>query len=365
MHDRAPAHAYSAYERAFVGSDARYIEKFLNVLVVVLALVLNLLLAFFGAASTLGAYALLVFLLALYAFDAVLGEPSVVRHALVCQYAGAEHPHTPLVYNETAVFIGVWLLWWLSSTLLTAADCVFEQPLYVLVAPLVVVALLVAWADVWSAHVGGALDTRVLRRVVDAHGALLLVALAFPSAAWAPQRTGTLHAVLRVFVYFCGVFAADFALERTALRGDEVDARVQQLAPAHAGAESARLCATLALYERTRAAERHRAKCIVALTAWLLVTPLSLLALFAPALVVSRYAYALWLRRRRQPADGADADEYARKPLPATVDPADAAERGEACAEPLPEPPAPDSPAPGPRPPQRRRGRGRVSSVNL
>lgn len=365
----APKHAYTAYERAFVGGDARYIEKFLNVIVVLLALVLNLLLAFFGATSTLGAYALVVFLFALYAFDAVLAEPSVVRHALVCRYAGGAHTHTPLVYNETAVFVGVWLLWWLTSTLLTAADCVFERPTYALLAPLVVVALLVAWADVWSTH-SGAVDSRALRRIIDAHGVLLLLALAFPSAAWAPQRTGTLHAVLRVFVYFCGVFAADFALERSALHDEAIDRRVQQLAPAPDKAAATRLCATLALYETTRAAERERAKRIVAMTAWLLVAPLPALALFAPVLLLSRFAFALWLRRRRASVDAEH--EYDSKPLPPAVDAADAAERGEADtrAEPLPDLPVfePATPASSPPPtPQadRRRGRGRVSRLDL
>jgi len=362
----APAHAYTAYERAVIGGNARYVEKFFNVIVVVLALVLNLLLAFFGATSTLGAYALLVFLFALYAFDAVLAEPHVVRHALLCQYAGAAHTHTPLVYNETAIFVGVWLLWWISSTLLTAADCVFERPTYALLAPLVVAALLVAWADVWSSH-AQMVDSRALRRIVDASGALLLLALAFPSAAWAPQRTGTLHAALRVAVYFGAVFAADFALGRSALCDSAIDNRVEQLAPAPDKQRGTRLCATLALYEQTRAADRHRAKRIVALTGWLLVAPLPALAVFAPALVGSRYAFALWLQRRNAPAAAADDDvaDYATKPLPAAADDAaDAAERGEAPSEPLPELPIEEQAVPR-QPPQRRRGRGRVSSVNL
>lgn len=229
----------------------------------------------FNAASldkAISLYVLFVFLLLssalLVLVDAATTTKIDVRRAL----NSTSYPATlrAPVSAGFVFYIGAWLLWWVITQLFRSAGVVYTRNfMLAIVAPLVLA--VATTRGLWRV---GATLRKVL---VDALLVALLFSLFFPNHDWAPQMAGTVGSMLRVIAYFLLVYVLDYLIPPVIYveidRQSDVD--VLQRNDLEAG-ESARHIRMDAVLEAQRAIVRERARQseIVALSAWILVTPL-------------------------------------------------------------------------------------------
>lgn len=241
-------------------------------LVVCLTLIVNLVLSIATLAEPISLYTLLIYALLIYALDLLLQHAVAVDDVKEAMQT-KEYParfRTPLTVEFTA-YVAIWLAWWFVSQVFFDAGLVFEQGfmLQLVLVPLVILAL----------SINTVFETRAVYRryIVVVLLFVSAVTLFFPTFSWAPQHNGALSTVLRVVLYFVSILIQDWLVPANNYAsvpapGDEyVDNG--DLESGLAEKRHLRIASIVDTFERI-SEERWRAREFIALSAWILITPL-------------------------------------------------------------------------------------------
>lgn len=295
-------------------------------LVVCLTLAVNLVFAVATLVEPISLYTLLVYFVLLYALVMLLEQQMLrdedVKEAMTTHVYPARM-RTPLRVGFLP-YVGVWLLWWLLTQLFFDAGLVFENGFVIqlLLVPLAITAL--AIDSVYDPA------PQIRHCVIAALLVVTAVALFFPTRMWAPQHTGALATAVRAVLYFFTILAHDYVSPANVYANlgteqSQMQKTLQQQlydnndADLEAGNDSrqrrsVRVLSIVDAYQRIDE-ETLRVREFIALSSWLLVTPLAISLLLFP-LAIGATFYA----GRRQKWRTVDVtEEHKVHPVPVVV----------------------------------------------
>lgn len=295
-------------------------------IVIGLTWVVNIVFASFSLGDPVSLYALLVFFIVLFILSLLLEHTMINEDDVSEALSGQIYPsriRTPLRVGYTP-YIAVWLCWWFVTQLFFNAGLVFE---YGYITQLLLLPLVVAALSVNSGIIEASL--RVRRYILIMLLIVTALTLFFPTRAWAPQHVYALHTVVRVMIFFGmimlndSVTPANIYANLSADAGPVAKASPRGMLTQHlAGASiedgtieirKAKIASIVEAYARIDE-ESTRVTEFIALTAWLLVTPL------AAVLLVSMLAIAATFYNGRRRAMRVSAREAQKEnSLPQTL----------------------------------------------
>lgn len=297
-----------AYEQSALTAVGARVRRLVLGIVLFTSLAVNVIFAVCTLVNPISIYAVFVFGLLLtvigWLVDYTLADAEEVAEAVMSNF----HPallRAPVCMSYEWI-VGTWLAWWCVSQLLFSAGIVYGHSL---VGSIIVVPVLV-----------GVIGLRVFASALEMRSLeswlMLTLQLAtytllfFPSTDWAPQYIGIPMVCARVVLFFIGIMLASFLeppVQDVSLDGaagddgsrpvHDVETEVRRLMNNSLyDAESGGHQQQAARFERARAMlgaharitrEHRRMRNTVALTAWVLVLPLPVVAIAFPVLLVA------------------------------------------------------------------------------
>ena len=291
-----------AYEQSTIAAVGARVRRLVLGIVLFTSAAVNVIFAVCTLVNPISIYAVFVFGLLLavigWLVEYTLADAEEVAEAVLSNM----HPallRAPVCMSYEWI-VGTWLAWWFITQLLFAAGVVYSHSL---VGPIIVMPLL--FGAVAVRVFAGALEMRALESWL-----LLLLQLAtytllfFPCADWAPQYIGLALVCARLALFFTGIMLITF------LEPPQWDVSLDDTRPAHNveveirnlmknaiyDPESASQHLQTARFERARAMlaaharitrEHRRMRTTVALTAWVLVMPLTIIMVAYPCLLIA------------------------------------------------------------------------------
>lgn len=276
-------------------------------IVVFLTLIVNLIFITYTLLDPVSLYALLVYLAVLFLLVALLEQTLIrdedVRDALSTSIYPAQL-RTPMRVAFLS-FVGAWLLRWFVTQLFFDADLLFDNAFVgqLILVPLVLFAL--------------SIDCLFEITPVQRHYVITLLLLVelmtlfFPTRAWAPQEAGHAGTALRDMLYFASILWRDYKqpsnvyanlsaeaaqhLDIRPLNQHLFDMENGTIEPTNYERRRARVASIIDAHDRV-SSDGVRSREFVALSAWILVTPLFIAVLLFPLALAS----ILYSDRKRQ-----------------------------------------------------------------